>query len=296
MGTSRRAWSPRRRCGCPTARPSGIVFLAALALSSCTKEIGPTVPVTAAAGKSQAAFDADRRGCMATTDHALQPVADRMNAAAQTTDQLQANNEDIQRQYDASYGRCMAQQGNSVAMVAAPADSQASTQAAGHDQSAAHDRSNSQPLSDPESQAAKRFIAPTVRELLAGCTGETIQVDAYDAPLSPLRTARLVTLTQPHGGSCLGEPGENDYLVVRSGRAWSKVLAAEPGSIGILDSARLGYADVELRSLGLCVFTYQWTGAAYAKTSSHDCPFTAPPSVGDVAGKIRGQAAGALGR
>ncbi len=65
------------------------------------------------------------------------------------------------------------------------------------------------------------------------------------------------TLTQPHGGSCLGEPGENDYLVVRSGRGWFKLLAAEPGSIGVLDTAHAGYADVELRSLGLCVFTYQ---------------------------------------
>ena len=63
-------------------RPRGLVILVALAVSSCTKEIGPTVPVTAGAGKSQAAFEVDRRGCMAMTDRALQPVANQMNAAA----------------------------------------------------------------------------------------------------------------------------------------------------------------------------------------------------------------------
>ena len=180
-------------------RPRGLVILVALAVSSCTKEIGPTVPVTAGAGKSQAAFEVDRRGCMAMTDRALQPIANQMNAAAQSTDQLQANNEEIQRRYDASFDRCMAAQGNTVA-VAAPTESQAAAvQPAGPAPSVAHDRSNSPPLSDPDSQAAKRFVAPTVRELLAACTGETIQVDAYDAPLSPSRTARLIALTQPHG-------------------------------------------------------------------------------------------------
>ncbi len=102
----------------------GIAILAALALSSCIKEIGPTVPVTAGAGKSQEAFDADRRGCMAMTDQALQPVANQMNAAAQSTDQLQANNEEIQRRYDASFDQCMATKGNVIA-TAAPADGQA---------------------------------------------------------------------------------------------------------------------------------------------------------------------------
>ena len=47
--------------------------------------------------------------------------------------------------------------------------------------------------------------------------------------------------------------GENDCLVVRRGRGWSRLLAAEPGSIGVLDSGHGGYADVELRSLGLCI-------------------------------------------
>ena len=70
-------------------RPRGLAILAALTLSSCNKEIGPTVPATAGVGKSQAAFEVDRRGCMAMTDRALQPVANQMNAAAQSTDQLQ---------------------------------------------------------------------------------------------------------------------------------------------------------------------------------------------------------------
>ena len=254
--------------------------------SSCTTSIGPTIVVTPGVGKSQAAFYADRRGCMATTDQALQPIADRMNAAAQTADQVQANNDQIQRLYNDSFGRCMSAQGNAVA---APAIAQAAGPPAASASPAVLDRSNSQALSDPQSQAAKHSIAPTVRELLAACTGETIEVDAYDAPISPSRTARLLALTQPHGGSCFGQPGENDYLVVPSGRGWSKLLAAEPGSIGILDSTHLGYADVELRSLGSCVFTYQWNGEAYGMSASRDCPFAAPPSVGDVVGKIRSE-------
>ncbi len=256
--------------------------------SSCTTTMGPTVFVTPGAGKSQAAFYADRRGCMATTDQALQPVANRMNAAAQTAEQVQANNDQIQRLYDDSFGRCMTARGNAVA---APAIAQAAGPPAAPASPAVHDRSNSPALSDPQSQAAKHSIAPTVRELLAACAGETIEVDAYDAPVSAARTARLLALTQPHGGSCLGQPGENDYLVARGGRGWSELLAAEPGSIGILDSTHLGYADVEMRSLGSCVFTYRWNGVAYGKSASRDCPFTAPPSVGDVAGRIRGEGA-----
>ena len=126
----------------------------------------PTVPVTPGAGKSQAAFYADRRLCMATTDHAVQPVADRMNAAAETADQVQPNNEQIQRRYNDSFGRCVAARGNALA---APAIAQAAGPPTAPASPAVHDRSNSPALFDPQSQAAKRFIAPTVRELLAAC-------------------------------------------------------------------------------------------------------------------------------
>ncbi len=76
---------------------------------------------------------------------------------------------------------------------------------------------------------------------------------------------------------------------------WSSAAAAagrgcsprSPGRSASWTSAHAGYADVELRSLGLCVFTYQWTGTAYAKAASRDCPFAAPPSVGDVATHLR---------
>lgn len=68
-----------------------------------------------------------------------------------------------------------------------------------------------------------------------------------------------------------------------------KLLAAEPGSIDVLQTRHDDYREVELYGMGLCVFNYRWTGQAYVESGSHDCPFDGPPSVGDVAGKIRGQ-------
>ena len=69
----------------------------------------------------------------------------------------------------------------------------------------------------------------------------------------------------------------------------AELLAAEPGSIDVLQNRHGGYRDVELHSLGQCVFTYRWNGRAYVKSGTRDCPLDAPPGVGDVANRIRGR-------
>ena len=88
-----------------------VILLPALMLSGCTV-IGPTVAVAPGAGKSEAAFEQDHRACMAQTDAALQPVADRLNGQASSPQQFAANNDTIQREYDRSYASCMDARGN----------------------------------------------------------------------------------------------------------------------------------------------------------------------------------------
>ena len=110
---------------------------------------------------------------------------------------------------------------------------------------------------------------------------------ARQVTLSERGTARVVALTEPHGGSCFGEPGENDYLIERHGGGWALLLAAEPGSISVLPETRLGHADVDLHSLGLCVYRYGWNGSRYAIVGSHDCALPSPPTTGTLPGLLR---------
>ena len=97
--------------------PRGLAAIAVLPcalLASCVA-IGPNVPVSPGPGKSQAAFDADRTFCGRFTDGQLQPVANKLNGAATTADQVAASNRRIQADYDATYGECVASRGNFVA-------------------------------------------------------------------------------------------------------------------------------------------------------------------------------------
>ena len=83
-------------------------------LTACVV-IGPTVPVTPAAGRSQAAFAEDRRACMAATDQQVQPVANRSATASMAGRPAALSTADRQNIYDATYGQCMAARGNGVA-------------------------------------------------------------------------------------------------------------------------------------------------------------------------------------
>lgn len=246
-----------------------------LGMAGCAS-IGPTVKVTPGPAKSASDWQGDVRGCMAVTDARLQPIANGMNAVIRSIDRIRADNARIQDMYDNSYGSCMAAHGNVVA-VAAPAAAAPQTPPA----SGASDR----PSSDPESRNAERALASTIWETSGNCHGVTITTT--DAPLSTSRVARLVVLAQPNGDGCFGQPGQNAYLVAKAGSGWATLLAAEPGSIGILSASHAGYHDVEFRSLGLCIYTYRWTGQAYARAGSHDCPVDDPPTVGGIARKIR---------
>ena len=268
------------------------ILVPVLIVGACTT-IGPTVPVGPGAGKSQEDFGTDRKACMAQTDRMLQPVANRANLQAATTQDVVASNRRIQVAYDRSYGACMASRGNLVPAPAVPLPSEPmppTPELALAGPLPVSDASNELALSDPDSLAAKQSVSPKVRSLMAGCPGETIAAAAYDAPLRPGLTARLVVLTQPHGGDCLGHIGESDFLVARTaGGGWRILLAAEPGSIGIRMGSHGGYRDVELRSFGSCVYAYRWNGRAFYPlvADTHDCTLPAPVAPGGYADAIR---------
>ena len=95
-------------------------LLLALLSASCAI-IGPTVHVEAGPGKSQAAFEADRTGCGRLTDRQLQPVADRLNGPGVSSQQVAANNRQIQASYDATFADCMASHGHILGADAAAA-------------------------------------------------------------------------------------------------------------------------------------------------------------------------------
>ena len=257
-----------------------VVLGAAAWLAGCAV-IGPTIPVAAGPGKSTFDWERDQRECRAETDAALQPQANAMNAAATSADEVATNNARIQHMYDADYGRCLTARDD---IVPAPAVPQPSVPRPPTPEIAiaggmrAIDAAVAPGLSDPISESAKQAVAGKVAEFLAACPGESIEVGAHDAPISPGVTARLVGLTQPAGGDCLGSMGELDYLMVRHGSRWSTLLT---GYLGILGSSHVGYRDVELRSRGACVFTYAWNGATYAASGSNGCDpglAAAPPA------------------
>ena len=238
---------------------------AALLLSACTV-VGPTVPVQPSAGKSPLAFRGDHAACMASTTAEVQPVADRGR------DRVAA----IQRMFDAAYGGCMAARGN-VVLAAAPAGAPAGggTGAGGQ--------------SDLDSQAAWRSLAALIDGFRRDCAGERIAVGVTRAAVSPGIEVRMVELTTPEGGSCFGQSGQNSYLLAKAGQGWQRLLSAEPGSITVLGVRHNGYADLELSSLGMCVYTYRWTGSRYAQGGSRDCGTAAPPTMGTLPRAIRGR-------
>ena len=246
----------------------GVVSLAAsaLLLSACTTVVGPTVPVQPSAGKPPLAFRGDHAACMASTTAQVQPVADRGRDRVAT----------IQRLFDAAYGGCMAARGN-VVLAAAPAGAPdaGSTAAGGR--------------SDLDSQAARRSLAALIDRFRRDCDRERIAVAVTGAAVSPGVEARMVELTTPEGGSCFGQPGQNSYLVAKTGGGWRRLLSAEPGSISVLGTRHNGYADLELSSLGMCVYTYRWTGSRYAQAGSRDCGTAAPPTMGTLPRAIRGR-------
>lgn len=102
-----------------------------LLLTSCMRLTGPTVEVAPAPGRPQAAFEADRRSCMATTDRALQPVADGLGRAPGGAGQFAASGARLQAMYNDAFGRCMAARGNVVATATAPDMASASSASGG---------------------------------------------------------------------------------------------------------------------------------------------------------------------
>ena len=238
----------------------------ALLLSACTTVVGPTVPVRPSAGKSPLMFQGDHVACMASTTAQVQPVADRGRDRVAT----------IQRLFDTAYGGCMAARGN-VILAGAPAGAPAGGGTAARGRS------------DLDSQAARRSLAALIDGFRRDCDGKRIAVGVTGAAVSPGVEARMVELTTPDGGSCFGQPGQNSYLLAKAGGGWQRLLSAEPGSITVLGTRHNGYADLELSSLGMCVYTYRWTGSRYAQAGSRDCGTAAPPTMGTLPRAIRGR-------
>jgi hypothetical protein len=268
---------PRRpSAGAKGLRPSTAFALAAATISvgSCTRLIGPTVPVGPGDGKSEAAFEADRRGCTSATDRAVQPMANDLNlrGLARTRAQVDADNARIQDAYDASFVRCMTDRGEVVSAPPKPGGP------AGAPDEELLDASNSPVLTDANSRAAQLVVAKDVRQLRRACPGEEIQVQAHAAPIADGVKARLVVVSQPRGGVCMGARGETDYLLAKGAHGWSLLLA---GIIGIRQGVHAGFRDVQLAGLGAnCSYDYQWDGARYREVRATDCPVDDGPVVG----------------
>lgn len=199
---------------------AAVVVVSTMMMSGCAV-IGPTLPVVAGARKSEAAFDADRRDCMIQTDLTLQPVADQLNGQVSTAQQFGANNDAIQAAYNTSYGACMAARGNLVpapAVLPLPDYVQPAPRIALSGIPPQTVSRNGPSLTDAVSGAAMLYLQPTVRNFQQACPGETIAIDAYNAPITPFRASRIVALTEPHGGDCFGQIGETDYLVMQRAR------------------------------------------------------------------------------
>jgi hypothetical protein len=173
--------------------------------------------------------------------------------------------------YNDRYGQCMSARGN---VVSPPTGNPAPTP--GSDPAPAQTLTRTNEITDPASLEAEQSLAPLIGKMRRDCYGEDIAVGVWNAELSSGMTSRLVALSEPHGGSCFGQPGENDYLLERRSTGWALLLAAEPGSISVLATIRGGHADVEMHSLGLCVYRYGWNGSRYTVVGSQDCSLPAP--------------------
>ena len=257
----------------PPTRRTTILLMPAL-LAACVA-IGPKVPVTPAAGRSQAAFDEDRRACMTATDQQVQPIANRAATTALAGRQGAMTTTDLQRLYDASYGQCMAARSNLVA--AAPSGPRFPSESL----------QNATDLTDPDSMSARQSVQDLLTGFARSCPGERIVVNVTDAPIASTSTIRLVALSTPYGGSCFGQPGQNTYLLAKRGPDWSRLLSAEPGSIDILPSSRGGYHEVRLNSLGQCTYRYAWNGSRYVQTSADHCMTATAQTLGELASAIR---------
>ena len=240
-------------------------------VASC-KTIGPTVAVSPAPGKAADAFAEDRRACMASTDAALQPVATRLNLTARRADEVTAGNARIQVMYDGRFGQCMSDRGNAVlASADASKEPQGAAPPAGGE--AIYTPTSS---GDPTSTEAEQALAPMIARLRRDCEGEDMVPSAREVTLSAQGTARLVALTEPHRGSCFGEPGENDYLIERLGGGWSLLLAAEPGSIPCFPKFASGTLTWSCTAWACASTAVAGTAAATPSSARMIAPFPRP--------------------
>lgn len=124
-------------------------------------------------------------------------------------------------------------------------------------------------------------VVTKIHEAKANCASERIQVDVQPVQIATRMASAIVTLSTPDGGSCFGQPGENNYLVAKKGGKWVHILAAEPGHIEVKQRGTV--SDVVLHSVGQCKITYSWTGGSFRPQASKGCKgLMHPPSLTEL--------------
>ena len=89
------------------------------------------------------------------------------------------------------------------------------------------------------------------------------------------KLTNVVNLPSPHGGTLV-----------------ERILQADPREYEHLPALELdaqGYADLELHSLGQCVYAYRWNGSRYGQAGSRNCATAAPPTLRTLPQAIRGR-------
>ena len=250
--------------------PAAVVVVVAVAnvVAACTT-IGPTVTVAPKPGAAAGALEADRAGCMSRVDLALQPVAVKTNLALdRTAEEVAADNATLQRAYDTQYEACMEARGYEVAAnsAATPLPNPASSTALDETDVVAADEPA---LTDPTSRSALDYVAPELDGLRKACPGEELVATAHAAVLPARDEARFVIFTEPRGGGCLGNLGEEDRLMLEEDGRWRSVI--QGSSLAITRNSHNGARDIVDTGHGGCRTLYQWTGSTYARVPGSNC-------------------------
>lgn len=224
---------------------------ALLLLPGCatTTVVGPTVQVVPGRGQSTAAQQADRRACMAQTTAEVQPVADRLSAAAVAQGFLRASGPtvaaQVQPMFDQGYGGCMAARGYQVGGLPAQ-DAAARPQA-----SATPDRTG--------------ILAAAGLKL----RGQQV-LDECDTPVQPvLSTLQLggvvgnATLVSSEDSLCFGAAGAQLTILRRTGGGWTQVFSNSGATVQVRPTRHGGVADIAITGTGMNVGVQRWDGARF---------------------------------
>jgi hypothetical protein len=247
----------------PDADPSGHGRHRPGVLHRCGAH-GPGV-AGAAPARSEEEWRADRAACIADADRGAESLATARDTAVGGARPARVGGGELQRAYDGIYGRCMAARGYDVAGLAL-----AATPAPRPDDAVARmtEALALAPPMDAISASAARHLDPQVQWFRGACPGRTIAVDVRPAMIARDAVTRVVSMTEPHGGSCLGAKAELSYLVQLQSDGWRTLVE---GPLAIAEESHAGHHDVVVQGVGRCVRTFAWTSRGYAEASQEAC-------------------------